>query len=140
MNQVNWRSVEAVLALPIAADWAKPFYQRVATAQGSHIYEEATRATIEALTRKLRSRKWTLTHASKSKRDRRADSRYYRSPTNHRYVVRISNHGHPAGVYGGAKDYLINHDLMANFNVLGLIQMIERDRTWFRGSSSSFKI
>jgi hypothetical protein len=127
MDEIDWRSVDDVLALPIAADWAKPFYRRVAIARGHHIYKEATRATIEALTRELRSRKWTLTHASKDKRDGRADSRYYRSPSNHQYVVRISNHGHPAGVYAGAKDYVVDAAMMAEFNVLGLINMIERD-------------
>lgn len=127
MNKIDWRSVDDVLALPIAADWAKPFYRRVVTARGHHLYKEATRATIEALTRKLRSRKWTLTHTSKAKHDGRADSRYYRSPTDHRYVVRISNHNHPAGVYAGAQDYVIDAAMMAEFNVLGLINMIERD-------------
>src|SRR4051812_16337164 len=97
---MDWSDPHAVLCLPMAADWAKPFRERVAAERFfKRIEEEAVLATIEALTRKLRSRGWTRRHSSKRRRDGHADSRYYRPPRAN-IQVRISSHKHP-GCYAG---------------------------------------
>jgi len=124
VRMLDWSDRRAVLALPIAAEWAKPFRERVAAAKfHKRIKEEATLATIEALTRKLRSRGWRRRHSSKRRRDGHADSRYYRPP--HANVeVRISSHSHP-GSYRGMQ-IVITPDMVTGYDVLGLIHMIEQ--------------
>lgn len=124
---MDWFNPRRVLALPVAQHWAKPFSARVASASGRRIQHEAIRATIEALTRKLRYRKWIRRHTSISRVDGRSDSRYYRSPRNPQFVIRISNHAYPGGSYPGAKDYIINMQMMETGTVLDLIAIIEAD-------------
>jgi hypothetical protein len=126
-TNMNWNDPLEVLALPIAQDWSRPFYFRVAAAGSKGIKTEALRATIEALTRKLRGRKWQRTHTSTSRVDGRSDSRYYRSPRNAHYIIRISNHSYPGGPYPGAADYIIDAITMTEYNILGLVMLIERD-------------
>jgi hypothetical protein len=135
---MNWNNPHDVLAIPIAQDWSKPFYLRVASCRNKGLEMEASRATIEAVTRKLRARKWQRTHTSTSRIDGRSDSRYYRSPRNQHYVVRISNHKFPGGPYRGAADYIIDKRTMCEYNVLGLIMMIERHER--AGSSTTLNI
>lgn len=116
---------EEILRLPIAADWSKPFRERVAAARSWRSIElEAILATIEAVTRKLRTRGWKRRHTSNRKRDGHADSRYYRAP-NTNYEIRISSHPHPTNFQG--RQYIITRQILYGYNVLGLITMIERD-------------
>src|SRR3569833_922739 len=84
-----------VLALPIAADWSKPFRERVAAARSWRSIELVDiLATNEAVTRKLRTRVWRRRHTSNRKRDGHADSRFYIAPGTN-YEIRISSHTHP---------------------------------------------
>lgn len=125
---IDWGNRNVVLALPVAQDWAKPFIERVRFAQSVRRTEqEAVLATIEALTRKLRTRGWKRHYSSaKGSKDGRVHSRYYTSPRG-RYYIRISNHVLRNGEYKGAKEYIIDGQILLDFNVLGLINLIERD-------------
>jgi len=119
----QWHNVTWVLGLPMAADWAKPFRQRVLTQQSERrVLDEAVLATIEALTRRLRTRGWKRRHTSKRRRDGHADSRYYRKAS---HEIRISSHPHP-GVYKGTQ-FIITPEMITQYNVLGLVHMIERE-------------
>ena len=125
MDYFDQRLVADMLALPIAADWAKPFRARVANARSWRVIErEAILATIEAVTRKLRTRGWKRRHTSNRKHDGHADSRYYRAPGSN-YEIRISSHPHPTSYRG--REYIITRQTLWQYNVLGLIMMIERD-------------
>jgi len=132
MQKFDWYSSKQVLALPIACEWAKPFRARVAEAKGRDIAVEAGRATIEVLTRKLRCRKWVRRRTSKAKWDGRAESRYYRSPHNQSFEIRISNHPYPKGTYPGAVNYIISPEVMLTNTVNQLLRQIVQDEQAFQ--------
>lgn len=136
MQQFDWYSSKQVLALPIAIGWAKPFHARVAKAKGHQIAIEAARATLEAVTRKLRSRKWERRRTSKAKWDGRADSRYYRSPYNQHFEIRISNHAFPIGTYSGAADYVVNREVMLTQTIDQLVRKIVQDERAYQVARS----
>ena len=105
VDSIDQRLLKEILALPIASDRAKPFYQRVAAQRSWRAIElEAILATIEAVTRKLRTRGWKRCYTSNRKRDGHADSRYYRNgsyeirsaatPIPIRLIVISSTHHH----------------------------------------------
>lgn len=126
VNAIDWGDLPTVLSLMVAADWSKPFAARVAQQKFyKRIVEEAALATIEAVTRKLRSRGWQRRYSSPRRGDGHVDSRYYRPPDHHGYEARISTHVHP-NLYQGVQ-YIITAEVMANYNALGLVRLIERD-------------
>jgi hypothetical protein len=128
---IDWHNPWEVIDLPVAQDWAKPFRDRVERASGHQIHVEATRATIEALTRKLRAKKWARMHTSTSKHDGRSDSRYYQSPVSNKFVIRISNHLFPNGQYRGAKDYVVDTQMMTDYTIADMLAIIENDEQQF---------
>ena len=109
--------------------WSKPSVERVRTARTRHIlWQEATRATLEAVVRYLVRRGWYRRRTSKARWDQRAESRYLQAPDRPGYEIRVSNHYFPAsGRYRGAHEYIITRELMAKHTVLGIVAMIEDD-------------
>ncbi|CAM6054467.1 unnamed protein product [Sphagnum tenellum] len=125
---MNWGNPAEVLALPMAQDWAKPFRERVALQTSfKAIRREAQRATIEAITRRLRTLKWRRKYTSNASYDGRADSRYYVSPHFPPYQIRISNHPFPNGKYYGSAEYLITTSIIEQYNVAGFVALILRE-------------
>jgi hypothetical protein len=135
MQKFDWYSSAQVLALPIAKDWAKPFRNRVAAAKGRDILIEAGRATLEAVSRQLRSRKWQRRRTSTTKWDGRAASRYYRSPHDPDFEIRISDHDYPRGTYSGY-NYIVTGEVMLTSTINQLVHRIVRDERAFQMARS----
>lgn len=115
--------------LPVTDDWSKTYRERIANAKHEHAaYDEAVRATIESIVRRLiAGKKWVRIHSSVAKTRKRVLSRYLHPPGKPEYKIRISNHDFPNGKFYGQNEYIIEPDTIKKFNVANYIKMIEYD-------------
>jgi hypothetical protein len=114
---------DSPLRYRIAKDWSKPFAARVRLARTSEEqWDEAQLATLEAVVRRLVRSGWTRRRTSKDRTRNRATSRYL---IKNNYEIRISNHFLRYRKW--SHEYVITDKVVQTYNVLGIIQWIERD-------------